>query len=165
MSISASTGRWLLIGLAAALSACSTLDDSRPSIAPASRPDGAANPAPADVMAPPADAQTTPSGLAWKVLTPGTGPAHPRAIDQVKVNYVGWTTDGVLFDASNLHGGPATFFLNRVIEGWTEGVQLMVKGEKSRFWIPSQLAYGDHPSGGRPAGMLVFEIELLEILP
>jgi peptidylprolyl isomerase len=78
---------------------------------------------------------------------------------------VGWTTDGVLFDASNLHGGPATFFLNRVIEGWTEGVQLMVKGEKSRFWIPSQLAYGDHPSGGRPAGMLVFEIELLEIVP
>jgi FKBP-type peptidyl-prolyl cis-trans isomerase len=120
--------------------------------------------APADVKAAPSDAQTTASGLAWKVLAPGTGSVHPRAIDQVTVHYTGWTTDGVKFDSS-VGKAPAMFHLDRVIAGWTEGVQLMVKGDKSRFWIPSALAYGDHPRAGYPAGMLVFDIELLDIAP
>ncbi len=118
-------------------------------------------PAPADVAAAPADAVKTPSGLASKVLTPGTGADHPAAEDTVKVNYTGWTTDGKMFDSSVVHGKPISFPLNGVIPGWTEGVQLMVAGEKRRFWIPEALAYKGQP--GAPAGMLVFDVELLEI--
>ena len=119
--------------------------------------------APADVKAAPADAEVTASGLASKVLTPGTGKEKPAATDKVKVHYSGWTTDGKLFDSSVKRGQPATFPLNRVIPGWTEGVQLMVEGEKRRFWIPAKLAYGENPGGGRPGGMLVFDVELLAI--
>ena len=118
---------------------------------------------PADVAAPPADASTTPSGLAWKVLQPGSGTGRPGPRSSVTVHYSGWTTDGRLFDSSVSRGQPATFPLNRVIAGWTEGLQLMVAGEKSRFWIPAGLAYGDNPGGGRPGGLLVFDVELLEI--
>jgi len=117
--------------------------------------------APADVAKAPADAQKTKSGLAYKVLTPGTGTVKPTAESRVKVHYSGWTTDGKMFDSSVLRGKPAMFPLNRVIPGWTEGVQLMVVGEKTRFWIPKELAYNDQP--GAPAGTLVFEIELIEI--
>jgi FKBP-type peptidyl-prolyl cis-trans isomerase len=120
-------------------------------------------PAPADVAAPPADAQKTASGIAWKVLTPGTGTEHPAIQDRVKVNYTGWTTDGKMFDSSSKHGQPATFALKQVIPGWTEGLQLMVVGEKRQFWIPKELAYNDRP--GKPAGMLVFQVEMLEIIP
>ncbi len=116
-------------------------------------------PAPSDVAAPPADAQVTASGLASKVLEPGTGTEHPAAADIVKVHYTGWTTDGAMFDSSVARGEPIGLPLNRVIAGWTEGVQLMVVGEKRRFWIPEELAYGGQP--GRPAGMLVFDVELL----
>jgi peptidylprolyl isomerase len=116
---------------------------------------------PADVAAPPKDAKKTASGLAYKTLTPGTGKKHPAATSTVTVNYAGWTTDGKMFDASAKHGSPATFPLNRVIAGWTEGVQLMVEGEKTRFWIPENLAYKGQP--GAPAGMLVFDVELLSI--
>jgi FKBP-type peptidyl-prolyl cis-trans isomerase len=63
-----------------------------------------------------------------------------------------------------MRGQPATFQLNGVIKGWTEGVQLMVEGEKRRFWIPGNLAYGDNPAGGRPGGTLVFDVELLQII-
>jgi len=118
--------------------------------------------APADVAAPPADAIKTASGLASKVLTAGTGTAHPKATSQVKVNYSGWTTDGMMFDSSVLRGEPAVFPLYAVIAGWTEGVQLMVVGEKRRFWIPEALAYQGAP--GAPQGMLVFDVELLEIV-
>ena len=120
-------------------------------------------PAPPDVAAPPADAQKTASGLATKVLTPGTGKDHPGPNDRVKVNYTGWTTNGRMFDSSVTHGEPATFGVSDVIKGWTEGLQLMVQGEKRRFWIPAALAYGDHPRGGAPAGDLVFDVELLDI--
>jgi len=116
-------------------------------------------PAPPDVAAPPADAPKTASGLATKVITPGTGQEHPRSVDVVKVNYVGWTTDGKMFDSSSLHGGPASFPLDRVIPGWTEGVQLMVAGEKRRMWIPEEMAYKGRP--GAPQGMLVFDVELV----
>ena len=118
-------------------------------------------PAPPDVAEPPADAQRTESGLASRVLQPGTGTEHPTAEDTVKVHYSGWTTDGRIFDSSVRRGQPLTFPLNRVIAGWTEGLQLMVVGEKRRLWIPEELAYKGQP--GRPAGMLVFDVELLEV--
>ncbi|MAQ15915.1 MAG: peptidylprolyl isomerase [Sandaracinus sp.] len=118
--------------------------------------------APADVAAAPADAERTESGLASKVIEAGTGSEHPTAASRVKVHYTGWTTDGEMFDSSVTRGRPATFPLGGVIAGWTEGVQLMVVGEKRRFWIPEDLAYGGRP--GAPQGMLVFDVELLEIL-
>lgn len=120
-------------------------------------------PVPADVAAVPADAEKTASGLASKVLTKGSGNEHPKATDKVTVHYSGWTLDGKLFDSSVTRGEPSSFVLNQVIAGWTEGVQLMVKGEKRRFWIPAGMAYGENPGGGRPGGMLVFDIELFEI--
>lgn len=119
-------------------------------------------PAPADVAAPPADAQVTSSGLASKVLTPGTGTEHPVATDLVKVNYTGWTTDGKMFDSSVARGRPVVLPLGKVIAGWAEGLQLMVAGEKRRFWIPAKLAYDGKP--GKPQGMLVFDVELLDVL-
>ncbi len=104
---------------------------------------------------------TTDSGLASKVLEPGTGADHPKATSRVTVHYTGWTTDGKMFDSSVTRGQPATFALNQVIPGWTEGLQLMVVGEKRRFWIPEALAYQGQQ--GAPQGMLVFDVELLEI--
>jgi FKBP-type peptidyl-prolyl cis-trans isomerase len=116
--------------------------------------------APPDVKAPPPDARRTASGIAYKVISAGTGARYPNATNQVTVHYSGWTTDGKLFDSSVLRGEPATFPLDGVIAGWTEGVQLMVEGEKTRFWIPEALAY----KGQRePKGMLVFDVELLRI--
>jgi FKBP-type peptidyl-prolyl cis-trans isomerase len=117
--------------------------------------------APPDVKAPPASAKKTESGIASKVLQKGTGKEHPKADGRVRVHYSGWTTDGKMFDTSLKRGQPAEFGLNGVIAGWTEGLQLMVVGEKRRFWIPEALAYKGQ--AGRPAGMLVFDIELLEI--
>jgi peptidylprolyl isomerase len=118
-------------------------------------------PVPEDVSAPPEDAERTDSGLASKVLEEGSGTEHPEPSDRVKVHYTGWTTNGEMFDSSVLKGRPATFPLDRVIAGWTEGLQLMVEGEKRRFWIPEELAYKGKP--GRPQGMLVFDVELIEI--
>ncbi|MFN7980387.1 MAG: FKBP-type peptidyl-prolyl cis-trans isomerase [Vicinamibacterales bacterium] len=115
---------------------------------------------PSDVKAPPADAKKTASGLAYKVLSPGTGKRHPSAISQVTVHYTGWTTDGKMFDSSVTRGEPATFPLDGVISGWTEGLQLMVEGEKTRFWIPEPLAYQGRRA---PFGMLVFDVELLKV--
>jgi peptidylprolyl isomerase len=129
----------------------------------AAPPEPAGLPPPPDVAAPPADAHKTQSGLASRVLAPGTGKDHPTAWDTVSVHYTGWTTDGKMFDSSVTRGQPAQFALNRVIKGWTEGLQLMVTGEKRRFWIPGALAYGDNPRPGAPAGMLVFDVELLQI--
>ena len=118
-------------------------------------------PAPADVAAPPADATVTPSGLASRVLEAGTGTQHPGPRSRVLVHYSGWTTDGKMFDSSVTRGEPAEFPLGNVIAGWTEGLQLMVVGEKRRFWIPEDLAYKGQ--GGAPAGMLVFDVELIRI--
>jgi peptidylprolyl isomerase len=116
-------------------------------------------PPPPDVAAPPEDADVTASGLATKVLQQGTGSEHPGPTDIVKAHYTGWTTDGKMFDSSVVRGEPSGFPLDRVIAGWTEGLQLMVVGEKRRLWIPEELAYQGRP--GRPAGMLVFDVELL----
>jgi peptidylprolyl isomerase len=118
---------------------------------------------PKDVAAPPASAKKTASGLRYRVLTPGKGKVHPKADNTVKVHYSGWTTDGKMFDSSVARGRPIDFRLNQVIKGWTEGLQLMVEGEKTRFWIPAELAYGTNPAPGQPAGMLVFDVELLGI--
>ena len=117
-------------------------------------------PAPPDVGAPPADAVRTPTGLVSKVLSPGTGTRHPRPNSQVVVHYTGWTTDGKMFDSSVTKGQPASFSLDGVIAGWTEGVQMMVVGEKRRFWIPAKLAYEGKDG---PQGKLVFDIELIRI--
>ncbi len=116
--------------------------------------------APDDVKAPPSDAKRTVSGLAYKSLQAGTGTKHPAATSRVTVHYTGWTTDGKMFDSSIVRGQPATFLLNQVIPGWTEGVQLMVEGQKMRFWIPEKLAYG---GAQPPYGMLVFDVELIKI--
>src|SRR5215471_10910620 len=117
-------------------------------------------PAPSDVAAAPADATKTASGLATKVLTPGSGKDHPTKDDLVTVHYTGWKTDGSMFDSSVARGKPAVFPVARVIAGFSEGIQLMVPGEKRRLWIPESLAY----KGARePKGMLVFDIELLAI--
>ncbi|MGH9313865.1 MAG: FKBP-type peptidyl-prolyl cis-trans isomerase [Vicinamibacterales bacterium] len=117
-------------------------------------------PAPSDVAAPPADAQKTASGLAHKLIQAGKGSDHPARTDVVTVHYTGWTTDGKMFDSSVVRGKPSTFALDRVIPGWGEGVQLMVVGEKRRFWIPESLAYKG--AEGRPKGMLVFDVELMD---
>src|SRR5688500_4181601 len=118
-------------------------------------------PAPPDVAAAPPDANVTGYGMASKVLTPGTGTEQPKSASTVKVHYSGWTPDGQMFDSSVVRGEPSSFGVTRVIRGWTEGVQLMVTGEKRRFWIPSALAYGENPRPGAPRGMLVFDVELL----
>jgi FKBP-type peptidyl-prolyl cis-trans isomerase len=118
-------------------------------------------PAPPDVAGPPADAQRTASGIASKLLAVGTGTRHPRPNSRVTVHYTGWTTDGQMFDSSVTANQPSSFELDGVIQGWTEGVQMMVEGEKRRFWIPGKLAYDGTP--GRPQGMLVFDIELIKI--
>jgi FKBP-type peptidyl-prolyl cis-trans isomerase len=121
---------------------------------------GMPNRAPADVKAPPADSKKTASGLAYKVLKTGTGGRRPKAADQVTVHYTGWTTDGKMFDSSVVRGEPATFAVNGVIKGWSEGVSLMVEGEKTRFWIPEKLAYEGKQA---PYGLLVFDVELIKI--
>ncbi len=121
---------------------------------------GMPNRPPPDVKAPPSDAKRTSTGLAYKTIAPGKGTKHPSSGSEVTVHYTGWTTDGKMFDSSIVRGEPATFPLKGVIAGWTEGVQLMVEGEKARFWIPQNLAYkGESP----PYGLLVFDIELIKI--
>jgi FKBP-type peptidyl-prolyl cis-trans isomerase len=108
---------------------------------------------------------TTESGLQYEVLTPGTGKAFPIATDNVTVHYKGTTIDGAEFDSSYSRGEPTSFPLNRVIPGWTEGVQLMTEGAKYRFFIPSELAYGQQGAGGSigPNSTLIFDVELIKI--
>ena len=105
------------------------------------------------------------SGLQYKVIKEG-GADHPGPTESVTVHYEGKLLDGTVFDSSYSRNEPATFPLDAVIKGWTEGVQLMVVGEKRRFWIPASIGYGDRGGGGGliPGGaMLVFDIELLGI--
>jgi peptidylprolyl isomerase len=118
---------------------------------------------PEDVAKAPANAKRTKSGLAYRILKHGKGKDHPKANSTVEVHYSGWTPDGKLFDSSVKRGQSISFPLDGVIKGWTEGVQLMVVGDKARFWIPAALAYGDNPPPGAPAGPLVFDVELIAI--
>jgi len=108
--------------------------------------------------------KTTESGLQYEVITPAEG-AKPAATDTGTVHYKGTLIDGTEFDSSIARGQPATFPLNRVIKGWTEGVQLMSVGSKYRFYIPSDLAYGPRGAGPKigPNSALIFEVELLSI--
>jgi FKBP-type peptidyl-prolyl cis-trans isomerase FkpA len=112
-----------------------------------------------------AGAQKTASGLVYAVLTEGQGPS-PKATDMVKVHYRGTLIDGTVFDSSLERGEPATFPLDRVIPCWTEGVQLMKVGGKSRLICPAEIAYGERgsPPTIRPGATLVFEVELLDIV-
>jgi FKBP-type peptidyl-prolyl cis-trans isomerase len=120
--------------------------------------------APVDVKAVPADAQKTASGLAFRVLVVGSGKVRPKATDTVKILYTGWTRYGRMFDSALDRDRPPAFTVDRMIKGLSEGLQLMVVGEKRRFWIPAALAYGDAPAGaGTPSGMLVFDVELLDV--
>ena len=106
----------------------------------------------------------TASGLIYVEIKKGSGP-HPAATDQVVVNYIGTLLDGTKFDASADHGGPATFGLNQVIPGWTEGLQLMAKGGKAKLVIPSALGWGAQGNGQiiPPYAPVTFEVELVEI--
>ena len=106
----------------------------------------------------------TASGLQYQVITEGTGP-KPTAKNQVKVHYTGTLIDGTVFDSSVSRGEPATFGVTQVISGWVEGLQLMPKGSKYKFFIPSNLAYGPQGAGKAigPNATLIFEVELLDI--
>jgi FKBP-type peptidyl-prolyl cis-trans isomerase len=107
---------------------------------------------------------TTASGLQYEVLQDGTGET-PIATDQVTVHYTGKLLNGEVFDSSVERGEPATFGLNQVIRGWTEGVQLMKEGAKYRFFIPAELAYGDRGAGPTigPGSTLIFDVELIKV--
>jgi peptidylprolyl isomerase len=149
----------LTVGVACACDATPPADSLNN--APARPAAPGAIPAPPDVAAPPADAVTTASGIAYKILTPGKGTIHPTPTSTVTANYTGWTTKGEMFDSSVTRGEPLIIPLNRLIPGWVEGMQMMVVGEKRRFWIPGKLAYDGQ--AGSPQGMLVFDIELLDV--
>lgn len=108
--------------------------------------------------------KNTESGMQYIVLEKGEGTVHPTAKSNVKVHYHGTLIDGTVFDSSVDRGEPISFGLNQVIPGWTEGVQLMVEGDKFRFYIPSKLAYGNRNAGKITAGsLLIFEVELLKV--
>ena len=106
----------------------------------------------------------TTSGLQYIILNKGEGTTYPTSTDSVKVHYHGTLLNGMVFDSSVDRNQPISFGLNQVIKGWTEGVQLMVVGDKYRFFIPSGLAYGNSSAGKiTPASTLIFEVELLAI--
>jgi peptidylprolyl isomerase len=106
----------------------------------------------------------TASGLQYEIIQKGDGNDHPSASSKVNVHYHGMLLDGTVFDSSVDRGEPISFPLNQVIRGWTEGVQLMVVGDKFRFFIPAELAYGNRATGKiKPGALLIFEVELLEI--
>ena len=112
-----------------------------------------------------ADVVTLPSGLQYQVLREGNG-KRPTAKDQVKCHYEGFLIDGTVFDSSVQRGEPATFGLQQVIAGWTEGLQLMQEGAKYRFFIPYRLAYGEGGAGSSipPFAALIFDVELIQVM-
>jgi peptidylprolyl isomerase len=119
--------------------------------------------APADVAAVPPDAEKSESGLAWRVLQQGTGDEKPGPASLVSMKYTAWTTDGNVFTSTEKTGLPRSSMVSGTIAGLREGLQLMVIGEKRRFWIPPELAYARQP--GRPQGLLVYDVELVAISP
>lgn len=126
---------------------------------------GTQTPSGAAAAAQPADMKTTASGLKYQVLKEGSGTVSPTATQTVRVHYHGTLLDGTVFDSSVERGEPISFPLNRVIPGWTEGLQLMQVGDKYRFTIPPNLAYGPNSPSPKipPNSTLVFEVELLGI--
>jgi peptidylprolyl isomerase len=119
---------------------------------------------PADLHSPPASAKTTRSGVRYRVLTRGQGTAHPQARVMVRLRLTGFRRDGSIFESTELDDRPALVSLRELVPGLSEGVQQMVVGEKTRFWIPAKLAYGEHPRRrSQPAGPMVYDVELLAI--
>jgi FKBP-type peptidyl-prolyl cis-trans isomerase len=159
----------LLFPLTLALAACVTgCEKTQPTPAPAAPASsaGASNATAGSTNAAAAsEIKTTPSGLKYQVLKQGNGAASPKATDTVKVHYQGTLLDGTIFDSSIQRGEPISFPLNGVIPGWTEGLQLMKVGDRFKFIIPPNLAYGPNsPSPAIPPNStLVFEVELLAI--
>lgn len=156
-----------IIVLALAASACTSGDGTGSAGAPESLEEGTANKAAGDAFlaenAGKPGVTVLDSGLQYEVLEEGDGPS-PLATDEVTVHYHGTLIDGTVFDSSVEKGTPATFALNQVISGWTEGVQLMRVGSKYRFFIPAELGYGPRGQGAiGPNSTLVFEVELLAI--
>ena len=118
-------------------------------------------PAPKDVRQPPKKGATsTMAGVKYRVLKAGAGKDNPKISSQVTIHYTGWTTSGRMFDSTMKTGEPATFGLSGLIDGWKDVIQYMVIGDTFRVWIPEKLAYKG--KAGRPAGTLVFDIELLD---
>ncbi|MGB0590232.1 MAG: FKBP-type peptidyl-prolyl cis-trans isomerase [Myxococcota bacterium] len=118
-------------------------------------------PAPKDVRQPPKKGATsTMAGVKYRVLKAGEGKGNPKISSQVTIHYTGWTTNGRMFDSTMKTGEPATFGLSGLIDGWKDVIQYMVIGDVFRVWIPQKLAYKG--KAGRPAGTLVFDIELLD---
>ncbi|MBK7075450.1 MAG: FKBP-type peptidyl-prolyl cis-trans isomerase [Myxococcales bacterium] len=128
-------------------------------------PKAAPPPAPsrAELAAPPADARTTARGARLVIRKAGTGKVHPTPADTVKVSFSGWTADGHLFDSSIPHGVPIDAPVGKFIPGWVDALTQMVVGDRARVWVPVELAFNHEP--GRPAGPLVFDLELLAIEP
>jgi FKBP-type peptidyl-prolyl cis-trans isomerase len=124
-------------------------------------PDADPTTAPLDVAAPPETSRRGTNGLRFCILRRGEGTTYPTADSQVRVHYTGWTTDGVMFDSSHTRGEPISLPVNGVIRGWTMSLTHMTEGQLRRVWIPEELAYAG--AEGRPAGMLVFDIELVAI--
>ncbi len=118
---------------------------------------------PPDLSGPPKNARRTASGLALRVLTPGRGVRRALPADRMRVRFTGWTSQGVLFESTELAGQPASVTRADVVQGVGEGLSLMQIGEKSRVWVPAALAFGEKPRRGRPAGNLVYDLELLAI--
>jgi FKBP-type peptidyl-prolyl cis-trans isomerase len=150
-----------LVALAAAicLAGCQKAPETNTETPPVNNPPARATTVLTNAM------NTTPSGLKYQVLKQGTGTVSPKPTDTVTVHYHGTLLNGKVFDSSVERNEPATFPLNRVIAGWTEGLQLMKVGDKFKFEIPANLAYGNSsPSPAIPPNSpLVFEVELLGI--
>ena len=153
----------LLGGTACGNKAAATTDSAAPAAVEEPAPAAVEDTAAADENAVPAEYTTTESGLKYKVIKKGTG-RSPKATDIVKVNYEGKLLDGTVFDSSFTRGEPISFPLNRVIPGWTEGLQLMQEGATYEFLIPYQLAYGEQGAGPiPPKSDLIFLVELIEV--
>jgi FKBP-type peptidyl-prolyl cis-trans isomerase len=152
----------LTVTLAAAI--C-LLGCNKPTEPSAEKPAAKAAPAGQADGAQKSDMKTTASGIKYLVLKQGTGTVSPKATDTVKVHYHGTLLNGTVFDSSVERGEPISFPLNRVIPGWTEGLQLMKVGDKFKFEIPPNLAYGENSPSPKipPNSTLVFEVELLGI--
>jgi peptidylprolyl isomerase len=120
--------------------------------------------APTSIRRPPANARLTDGGVATIALRPGTGQRTPRDEDSVVIHFVGWDDNGAKFDSSLARGKPDRMRMDSLEPGWREGLRQMVVGEKRRMWIPERLAFGSVPAPGRPAGDIVLDVELLEIV-
>jgi peptidylprolyl isomerase len=123
-----------------------------------------APPTPSPLKSPAAGARKLPSGVAVKWLSKGAGKVHPAPSNRVSLHQTSWTTDGALFESTVMAGQPATYVVAELLPGVRDGVEQLVVGDRARFWIPAELAYGKKPKRrGQPAGNLVYDVELLSL--